>query len=75
MSNLLLEETVQIDSGESKQFAHYAEKNEITEAYVFGNSIVALCGKIFVPSRDPEKFPICKKCKEIIDSLFLSGGD
>lgn len=59
------------DSGESNQFAHYAEKNEITEAYVFGNPIVALCGKIFVPSRDPNKFPVCPACKEIADALFL----
>jgi hypothetical protein len=59
------------DEGSSKQFAHYAEKNEVTESYVLGTPIVAICGKIFIPSRDPLKFPICPICKKIADSLFL----
>jgi hypothetical protein len=24
-----------------------------------------LCGKVWVPSRDPQKFPVCPECKEI----------
>jgi uncharacterized C2H2 Zn-finger protein len=27
--------------------------------------VKALCGKIWVPTRDPEKFPVCPTCKEI----------
>jgi len=30
---------------------------------------VALCGKVWVPSRDPERFPVCPECKEIWQSL------
>jgi len=60
------------DSGDHERFAHYAEKNEIMEAMINGVPIVALCGKIWVPSRDPKKFPICPTCKEIYDALFLS---
>ena len=60
------------DSGDHERFAHYAEKNEIMEAMINGTPIVALCGKIWVPSRDPKKFPICPTCKEIYDALFLS---
>jgi hypothetical protein len=59
------------DEGSSKQFSHYAEKNEVTEAYVLGTPVLAICGKIFIPSRDPLKFPICPICKKIADSLFL----
>lgn len=62
-----------VDSGESNQFAHYAEKNSITEGYVLGTPILTMCGQILVPSRDPEKFPICPACKEVMDALFLSG--
>jgi hypothetical protein len=36
---------------------------------VFGTPIKALCGKVWVPSRDPRKFPICPECKEIYESL------
>lgn len=51
------------------EFAHYARKESIADAYVFGQEVIALCGHTFVPTRDPEKFPLCPKCKEIADSL------
>ena len=38
-------------------------------AAVFGTPIKALCGKVWVPSRDPQKFPVCPECKEIYESL------
>lgn len=60
------------DEGNSKQFSHYAEKNEVTEGYVLGTPVLAICGKIFVPSRDPLKFPLCPICKKIADALFLN---
>ncbi|MEP7333599.1 MAG: DUF3039 domain-containing protein, partial [Terracoccus sp.] len=28
-----------------------------------------LCGKIWVPNRDPQKFPVCPECKEIYNGL------
>ena len=31
--------------------------------------MVALCGKTWVPSRDPERFPVCPECKEIWEGL------
>ena len=33
-----------------------------------GTPVVALCGKVWVPSRAPEKFPVCPECKEIWES-------
>ncbi len=59
------------DSGD-QVFSHYAEKDEITRALVLGIPVVALCGKIWVPHRDPDKYPICPRCKQIHDALFLS---
>jgi len=59
------------DSDDSNQFAHYADKNKITEGYVLGTPVIAICGRIFVPSRDPEKFPVCPVCKEIMNALFI----
>jgi hypothetical protein len=60
------------DSNENEQFAHYAEKASVTEGYIMGTPVMAICGKIFVPSRDPEKLRVCPPCKEILDALFLS---
>jgi hypothetical protein len=39
------------------------------DAMVNGTPVVALCGKVWVPSRDPEKYPVCPECKEIWESL------
>lgn len=65
----LVEESVFVDQGDHDLFAHYAEKDMITEALVMGTEVVALCGKIWVPSRDPSKYPICPTCKEIMDKI------
>jgi hypothetical protein len=29
----------------------------------------ALCGKLWTPGRDPEKFPVCPTCREIYEKL------
>jgi hypothetical protein len=53
------------DDGDHDRFAHYAKKDAIARAYVTGEPIVALCGKKWVPSRDPSRYPICPTCKEL----------
>ena len=41
-----------------------------------GTPVVALCGKVWVPSRAPEKFPVCPECKEAWEGLKDdTGGD
>ncbi len=52
------------DDGDHDRFAHYAKKADIARAYVTGEAIVALCGKKWVPSRDPSNYPICPTCAE-----------
>lgn len=39
-----------------------------------GTPVVALCGKVWVPGRDPKKYPVCPMCKEIFESLGDKGG-
>ena len=58
-----------LDEGDHERFAHYADKDQILEAMVTGTPIRALCGKVWVPSRDPNRFPVCPECKEIFESL------
>jgi hypothetical protein len=36
---------------------------------VTGTPVKALCGKVWVPSRDPKKYPVCPACKEIYEQL------
>lgn len=60
------------NDGDHDRFAHYVPGRDgrsgndiLTEAIVMGTPVRALCGKVFVPSRDPERYPICPTCVEI----------
>ena len=57
------------DDGGHDRFSHYVKKEKITESAVTGKAVKALCGKKWIPSRDPEKYPICPTCKEIYAGL------
>ena len=41
----------------------------VLEARVMGTPIEALCGFVWVPSRDPKQLPVCEKCKSVY-SMF-----
>jgi len=58
---------VRIDEGDHDRFAHYVEKGKLTEALINGTPAIALCGKVWVPSRDPQRFPICPECKRLYE--------
>jgi len=64
-------DTQETDSDESNQFAHYADAAKVTEGYIMGTPVIALCGKVFIPHKDPLKLRVCPDCKEILDALFL----
>jgi len=53
------------EDGDAERFSHYVEKSKILESAVTGTPVKALCGKVWIPGRDPEKFPICPACEEI----------
>jgi hypothetical protein len=46
------------------------DPNRVFVAYVEGTPLEAVCGVVFVPSRDPKKLPICEMCKELYDAAF-----
>ena len=45
--------------GDHERFAHYVDKNKIVDSTVTGTPVTALCGKVWVPSRDPKRYPVC----------------
>ena len=57
------------DDGDRERVAHYVQKDKITESAVTGAPVIALCGKVWVPNRDPKKFPVCPECKEIYEEM------
>ncbi|MHB1585020.1 MAG: DUF3039 domain-containing protein [Acidimicrobiales bacterium] len=41
----------------------------VVEGMVNGTAVRALCGKVWVPGRDPRRYPICPTCKEIAEGV------
>ncbi len=66
-----------VEPGDHERFAHYVRKEKILESAFSGEPVKALCGKIWVPGRDPQRFPVCPMCKEIYEGLRepADGGD
>lgn len=70
------EETRQFsEPGDHERFAHYVRKEKIMESAMTGDPVIALCGKVWTPGRDPEKFPVCPECKEIYEAMQGGGSD
>ena len=61
------------EDGDHERFSHYVPKDKLTEAMVMGTPVIALCGKVWVPSRDPQRFPVCPACKEIWAQMKSDG--
>lgn len=63
-----------LDEGDHDRFAHYARKADIVESAVTGKPVVALCGKIWVPNRNPDRYPMCPACKDIFEQKKAAEG-
>ena len=40
---------------------------KVLEARIYGTPVEALCGFVWVPSRDPQQLPVCQKCRSVYD--------
>lgn len=84
LAAVVVEETVQeldTDTGDHDRFTHIILRDrnkgasvKVTEAMVEGVPVRALCGKLWVPSRDPLRFPLCPDCERIRDDLLREVG-
>ncbi len=69
-STIEREDTRQLqEPGDHERFSHYVRKEKIMESALSGEPVIALCGKVWLPGRDPQKFPVCPACKEIYQGL------
>jgi hypothetical protein len=48
--------------GESDAVAHIVMRDDQLRGYVAGDQIEALCGKVWVPTRDYQGLPVCESC-------------
>lgn len=66
---ILEREETSEDDGDADRFAHYVRKDKIARSQASGRPVIALCGKVWTPKRDPSKYPVCPECKEIYQKL------
>jgi hypothetical protein len=70
------------DEGDHDRMAHivlegYTPKDgdyvsagpSVVEGIVNGTAVRALCGKVWVPGRNPQRYGLCPTCKEIAQSM------
>lgn len=57
------------DDGDHDKFSHYARGDALDKAWFEGKPVTAICGKVWLPTSDPKKYPVCPTCKEIYESL------
>ena len=70
---LLEREEEKLEPGDHERYAHYVRKDRAMQSAVEGTPVVALCGKVWTPVRNPDRFPICPICKEIYMRLGNGG--
>ncbi len=81
--------TTEVDESDHERFTHivlegYTPKdgefvaldNSVVGGMINATPVKALCGKVWVPGRNPEKYPICPTCREIAATMgwSLPGG-
>lgn len=81
-TQLNVDVTPTLDDGDHERFTHivlegYTPKdgdfvpleNSVVEGMINATPVRALCGKVWVPGRDPQKYPVCPTCKEIAQAM------
>jgi len=60
------------EPGDHDLFSHYVSTSRWVEGYM-GEEVTSMCGKTWIPSKDPKKYPVCPECKEIFETLPPGG--
>ncbi|MDU0969129.1 MAG: DUF3039 domain-containing protein [Actinomycetaceae bacterium] len=58
--------------GDNERYAHYVKQDRLKRSGT-GQAVVALCGKVWVPMRDPKGYPVCPKCQAIYKEMRSHG--
>ena len=59
----------ELDEDDDNRMAHYVRREDVLRSAVEGVPATALCGKKWFPGRDPEKYPVCPRCAELMGML------
>ncbi|QWW20175.1 DUF3039 domain-containing protein [Schaalia sp. 19OD2882] len=59
--------------GDGDRFAHFVRKDKANSSMITGQPVVALCGKVWIPTRDASKFPVCPTCRKLREEMGRNG--
>jgi hypothetical protein len=62
--------TVDETTDDSDSVAHIIKKSDWEKAYIMGEPVMALCGKLWVPHKNPDNLPMCGRCTETFREIF-----
>jgi hypothetical protein len=57
------------DGEDPPDAAHIVSQKDLIHSQITGQPIRALCGKLWVPKRNPDDYPLCSACVEIFNSV------
>jgi hypothetical protein len=57
--------TVLDDGGDHDTFSHMVRKDALEHSQMTGEPVRALCGKVWVPRKNPDNYPVCQACIEV----------
>ena len=61
---------VELSEGdEAPDAAHIVTQRDLIHSQITGEAIRALCGKVWVPKRNPDDYPLCPACAELFNRL------
>ncbi len=61
--------------GDGDRFAHFVRRDRANRSLETGQPVVALCGKVWVPTRDAKNYPVCPRCKQLRDDMGKHGSN
>lgn len=70
VDSVLDEHVVSTDDDEGSRYAHWVRSEDWEQGYIEGQVITALCGYRWVPSRNPDRLPICPRCRFVRETLM-----
>jgi hypothetical protein len=57
------------DNSDDERYAHWVDMRKAEKAKITGGKVIALCGKVWTPTRNPDNYPICPRCQELYEKM------
>lgn len=63
------------EGGDHDRFSHMVRKDALERSQATGEPIRALCGKVWVPTKNPDNYPVCPECIRVWELAGKAGSN